>query len=125
MRYLTDQLQKVQIVNAVNKDFVVEALRSIAELITYGDQHDANFFEFFIEKQVMGEFVRILKISKTFTISLQLLQTMSIMIQNPKSEHAICKLVLKQKNVFMPFYIPGLIFNELHSVKHLPLWKFC
>ncbi|WRX34046.1 CLEC16A/TT9 [Theobroma cacao] len=88
-RYLTDQLQKVQIVNEVNKDFVIEALRSIAELLTYGDQHDSSFFEFFMEKQVMGEFIRILKISKTVTVSLQLLQTISIMIQNLKSEHAI------------------------------------
>ncbi|KAK4483756.1 hypothetical protein RD792_010958 [Penstemon davidsonii] len=55
-RYLIDQLMKVQIVNEVNKDFVIEALRSIAELITYGDQHDAAYFEFFMEKQVMGEF---------------------------------------------------------------------
>ncbi|KAB1204299.1 hypothetical protein CJ030_MR8G004629 [Morella rubra] len=88
-RYLTEQLAKVQIVNEVNKDFVIEALRSIAELVTYGDQHDPTFFEFFMEKQVMGEFVRILKISRTVIISLQLLQTMSIMIQNLKSEHAI------------------------------------
>ena len=29
----------------MSKDFVIEALRSIAELITYGDQHDATFFE--------------------------------------------------------------------------------
>ncbi|KAL6575205.1 hypothetical protein OROMI_012490 [Orobanche minor] len=62
---------KVQIVNEVNKDFVIEALRSVAELITYGDQHDAAYFEFFMEKQVMGEF------------------TMSIMIQNLKSDHSI------------------------------------
>ncbi|KAE8678806.1 Detected protein of unknown function [Hibiscus syriacus] len=48
--------QKVQIVNEVNKDFVIEALRSIAELLTYGDQHDPSFFDFFMEKQVMGEF---------------------------------------------------------------------
>ncbi|CAK9171574.1 unnamed protein product, partial [Ilex paraguariensis] len=89
LRYLTDQIMKVQIVNNVNKDFVIEALRSIAELITYGDQHDAAFFEFFMEKQVMGEFVRILKISRTSIVSLQLLQTMSIMIQNLKSEHSI------------------------------------
>lgn len=89
LRYLTEQLAKVQIVNEVNKDFVIEALRSIAELITYGDQHDSSFFEFFMEKQVMGEFVRILKISRTIIISLQLLQTISIMIQNLKSEHAI------------------------------------
>lgn len=80
---------KVQIVNEVNKDFVIEALRSIAELITYGDQHDNAYFEFFMEKQVMGEFVRILKTSRTLIISLQLLQTMSIMIQNLKNEHSI------------------------------------
>ncbi|KAI3709072.1 hypothetical protein L2E82_38813 [Cichorium intybus] len=89
LRYLTDQLMKIQAVNDVNKDFVIEALRSIAELITYGDQHDANFFEFFMEKQVMGEFVRILRISKSAIVSVQLLQTMSIMIQNLKSDHSI------------------------------------
>ena len=42
----------------------------------------------------MGEFVRILKVSGIVSISLQLLQTMSIVIQNLKSERAICKLVL-------------------------------
>ncbi|XP_021751026.1 protein CLEC16A homolog isoform X1 [Chenopodium quinoa] len=89
LRYLTEQLQKIQIVNEVNKDFVIEALRSIAELVTYGDQHDSTFFDFFMEKQVLGEFIRILKISRTVTVSLQLLQTMSIMIQNLKNEHAI------------------------------------
>ncbi|KAL8480263.1 hypothetical protein ACS0TY_026982 [Phlomoides rotata] len=90
LRFLIDQLIKIQVVNEVNKDFVVEALRSIAELITYGDQHDTAYFEFFMEKQVMGEFVRILKISsKTLFVPLQLLQTMSIMIQNLESDHSI------------------------------------
>ncbi|KAL3533286.1 hypothetical protein ACH5RR_006807 [Cinchona calisaya] len=89
LRYLTEQLMKVQIVNDVNKDFVIEALRSIAELITYGDQHDPAFFEFFMEKQVMGVFVRILKVSRTLIVALQLLQTMSIMIQNLRNEHSI------------------------------------
>ena len=50
-------------------------------------------FRFFMEKQIMGEFVRILKISRTATVSLQLLQTMSIIIQNLKSEHAICNFL--------------------------------
>nr|CAB3484093.1 unnamed protein product [Digitaria exilis] len=45
LRYLTDQLQKVYVVNEANKDFVIEALRSIAELMIYGDQHDPSFFE--------------------------------------------------------------------------------
>ncbi|ERN07456.1 uncharacterized protein LOC18435675 isoform X2 [Amborella trichopoda] len=89
LKYLTDQLQKIPVVSDINKDFVIETLRSIAELVTYGDQHDPTFFEFFMEKQVMGEFVRVLRISRTGTVALQLLQTMSIMIQNLKSEHAI------------------------------------
>ncbi|XP_057792015.1 protein TRANSPARENT TESTA 9 isoform X2 [Salvia miltiorrhiza] len=89
LRFIVDQLIKVQVVNEVNKDFVIEALRSIAELITYGDQHDAAYFEFFMEKQVMGEFVRILRICKSLIVSRQLLQTMSIMIQNLKSDHSI------------------------------------
>ncbi|KAK4757282.1 hypothetical protein SAY87_007409 [Trapa incisa] len=89
LRYLTEQLQKLQDVNDANKDFVVEALRSIAELLTYGDQHNSSFFDFFMEKQVMGEFVRILGISRTASVPLQLLQTLSIMIQNIKNEHAI------------------------------------
>jgi len=29
----------------VVKDFVIEALRSIAELVTYGDQNNPSFFE--------------------------------------------------------------------------------
>ncbi|GMJ15608.1 green fluorescent seed 9, TRANSPARENT TESTA 9 [Hibiscus trionum] len=89
LRYLTNQLQTVQIVNEVNKDFVIEALRSIAELLTYGDQHDPSFFDYFIEKQVMGEFIRILNISKSLIVSLQVLQTISILIQNLRREYAI------------------------------------
>ncbi|XP_039686417.1 protein TRANSPARENT TESTA 9 isoform X4 [Medicago truncatula] len=42
-----------------------------------------------MEKQVVGDFVRILKLSRTISIPLQLLQTVSIMIQNLQSEHAI------------------------------------
>ncbi|CAL9043804.1 unnamed protein product [Musa banksii] len=89
LRYLTDQLQKVQFVNDVNKDSVIEVLRSIAELVTYGDQHDPSIFEFFMEKQIMGEFARILRISKLANVALQLLQTMSIMIQNLRNDHSI------------------------------------
>jgi hypothetical protein len=39
----------------------------------------------------MGEFARISRISQLSRVSLQLLQTMGIMIQNLKNEHSICK----------------------------------
>uniref|UniRef100_A0A0E0DC37 FPL domain-containing protein n=1 Tax=Oryza meridionalis TaxID=40149 RepID=A0A0E0DC37_9ORYZ len=60
----------------------------------YGDQHDPSYFEFFMEKQIMGEFARILRISKLSRVSLQLLQTMSIMIQNLRNEHSIFELYM-------------------------------
>ncbi|XP_065848454.1 protein TRANSPARENT TESTA 9 [Euphorbia lathyris] len=115
LRYLTDQLQKVQIVNESNKDFVIEALRSIAELITYGDQHDSKFFEFFMDKQIMGEFIRILKVSKSATVSLQLLQTISIMIQNLKSENAIYYMFSNEHINFLISYKFDFRSEELLS----------
>ncbi|KAL0702865.1 hypothetical protein Bca4012_058987 [Brassica carinata] len=114
-RHLTDQLRKIQIVNDTNKDFVVEALRSIAEILTYGDQHDPSFFEFFMEKQVMGEFVRILSVSKTVTVSVQLLQTMSIMIQNLKSEQAIYYLFSNEYVNYLITYTFDFQHEELLS----------
>nr|GEX33135.1 protein transparent testa 9 isoform X3 [Tanacetum cinerariifolium] len=43
----------------------------------------------YVEKQVMGEFVHILKVNKNVIVSVQLLQTTSIMIHNLKSDHSI------------------------------------
>ncbi|KAK1418369.1 hypothetical protein QVD17_27512 [Tagetes erecta] len=115
LRYFTDQLMKIQVVNDVNKAFVIEALRSIAELVTYGDQHDTDFFEFFMEKQVMGEFVRILKINKNVIVSVQLLQTMSIMIQNLKSDQSIYYLFSNEHINFLITYSFDFRNEELLS----------
>lgn len=49
----------------------------------------------------MGEFVRILRISRTASVSLQLLQTLSIMIQNLKNEHAICEIQTVLTNLIL------------------------
>ncbi|CAG7902170.1 unnamed protein product [Brassica rapa] len=115
LRHLTEQLTKIQIVNDTNKDLVVEALRSIAEILTYGDQHDPSFFEFFMEKQVMGEFVRILTVSKTVAVSVQLLQTMSIMIQNLTSDQAIYYLFSNEYVNYLITYTFDFQHEELLS----------
>lgn len=51
-------------------------------------------FRLFKEKQVMEVFVRLLKVSEDERVALQLLQSLSFIIQNLKSEHAISKLVI-------------------------------
>lgn len=115
LRYLTDQLQKVHVINEANKDFVIEALRSIAELMIYGDQHDPSFFEYFMEKQIMGEFARILRISKLSRVSLQLLQTMSIMIQNLRNEHSIYYIFSNEHINFLIAYPFDFQIDEMLS----------
>lgn len=89
LKYLNEQLQRATVINDSNKDYVIETLRSMAELLIWGDQHDPSFFEFFMEKQVMAHFIRILKNSKTISVTVQLLQTLNIMLQSMRSEQAI------------------------------------
>ena len=43
-----------------NKETFIETLRSIAELMIWGDQHEPRFFDFFLEKNVLYEFYEIL-----------------------------------------------------------------
>lgn len=46
-----------------------------------------------MEKQVMAQFMQILKnSSNSSSVAVQLLQTLSILIQNIRSEHSICEL---------------------------------
>lgn len=47
-----------------------------------------------MERQVLADFVHILKISEDSKIQAPLLQYLSIMIQNMDSEHSICKMVI-------------------------------
>ncbi|KAI5063185.1 hypothetical protein GOP47_0021732 [Adiantum capillus-veneris] len=61
----------------------------MAELLIWGDQHDPSFFELFMEKQVMAQFIRILKNSRSVSVTVQLLQTLNILLQSMRSEQAI------------------------------------
>ena len=66
-RFTTEELKRLHAVlcdNALitdnNRDLVVETLRSLAELMIWGDQHEPKFFDFFAEKHLLGHFNRIL-----------------------------------------------------------------
>ncbi|KAE9445312.1 hypothetical protein C3L33_22790, partial [Rhododendron williamsianum] len=90
-RHVINELRVIKVVDKLNKDLVVDLLQSIVEIVTYGDRHDPAIFECFMEYQVLGEFVRVLKISKNSRIEAPLLQYLSIMIQNMDTDNAICK----------------------------------
>jgi protein CLEC16A len=94
---------------------VIEALRSIAELMIYGDQHDPSLFEYFMKKQIMGEFARILRISNLSRVSLQLLQTMGIMIQNLSDEHSVHYILSSEHINFFIMYPFDFRIDEMLS----------
>ena len=56
-----------------NTETFIETLRSIAELMIWGDQHEPRFFDFFLEKNVLFEFYEILSspVNRTGEIATQ------------------------------------------------------
>ncbi|GAQ82513.1 hypothetical protein KFL_001140010 [Klebsormidium nitens] len=92
LRYLCDQLQHfAQAETESKQDAVRETLRSLAELMIWGDQHDATLVDFFVDHHVMQTLLRILRqrSNRRGVVAVQLLQSLSIMVQNLTSDIAI------------------------------------
>ncbi|KAL5124748.1 Protein TRANSPARENT TESTA 9 [Glycine soja] len=81
-QYVINELRKIKVVDEHNRELVMNLLQSVVEIVTYGDRQDPHIFECFMERQVLADFVRILKISQESKIDGPLLQYLSIMIQN-------------------------------------------
>ena len=50
LKYLHSVLSKNQTVTDSNKSLLVETIRSIAEILIWGDQNDSSVFDFFLER---------------------------------------------------------------------------
>ena len=61
LRHLHDTLQQQTAVTDDNRQLLIETLRSLAELMIWGDQHEPGFFEYFAEHNVLQHFARFLK----------------------------------------------------------------
>ena len=56
LKYLHSVLSKNQTVTESNKSLLVETIRSIAEILIWGDQNDSSVFDFFLERFVLETF---------------------------------------------------------------------
>ena len=65
LRYLHETLQQQPSVTANNKQLIIETLRSMAELLIWGDQHEPSFFDYFAEHNMLQHFTRIIQSSSS------------------------------------------------------------
>lgn len=115
-RLLYSQLNKAEVVTPSNQDRVVEILRSIAELMIWGDQHDEKFFLYFCEKGILRFFLDILNQNPSSKIKIQILQTLSILVQNISNDRSLFYLL--SNNFVNDLIVHGFDFGDDSLVDH-------
>ncbi|CAI2348683.1 unnamed protein product [Caenorhabditis sp. 36 PRJEB53466] len=88
LKYLQGVITKNEKVTENNKKILVEALRAIAEILIWGDQNDASVFDFFLERQMLLHFLKIMEQGNT-PLNVQLLQTLNILFENIRHETSL------------------------------------
>jgi protein CLEC16A len=93
LKYLYNVLSRNQTVSEHNRGLLVETLRSIAEILIWGDQNDSSVFDFFLEKNMLSFFLRIMRQRSggSSFVCVQLLQTLNILFENIRNETSLCK----------------------------------
>eukprot|EP00111_Clytia_hemisphaerica_P007243 TCONS_00021030-protein len=89
LRYLHYILQRNSTVTDSNKGLVVETLRSIAEILIWGDQNDSTVFDFFLEKNMLLFFLKFMTQNCGSYVTVQLLQTLNILFENIRSQTSL------------------------------------
>ncbi|EFX79851.1 hypothetical protein DAPPUDRAFT_304370 [Daphnia pulex] len=93
LKYLYNVMIKNQTVSESNRSLLVESLRSITEILIWGDQNDSSVFDFFLEKNMLSFFLRIMKQKCGSFVCVQLLQTLNILFENIRNETSLYYLL--------------------------------
>ncbi|XP_032779218.2 protein CLEC16A homolog isoform X3 [Daphnia magna] len=93
LKYLYNVMIKNQTVSESNRSLLVESLRSITEILIWGDQNDSSVFDFFLEKNMLSFFLRIMKQKCGSFVCVQLLQTLNILFENIRIETSLYYLL--------------------------------
>ncbi|KAI1286938.1 Protein CLEC16A [Halotydeus destructor] len=93
LKYLYNVMSKNQNVSEQNKTLLVETLRSIAEILIWGDQNDGSVFDFFLEKNMLSFFLKIMRQKCGSYVCVQLLQTLNILFENIRNETSLYYLL--------------------------------
>ena len=91
LRELYGVLQRNPVVTESNRATVVETIRAVAEFMIYGDQNEPRIFDYLLENNIMAYLHRVLlqPANRSGDVAKQVLQTLSIIVQNVRSEQAV------------------------------------
>ncbi|KAH3756545.1 protein CLEC16A-like [Pelomyxa schiedti] len=72
-----------------NFDLLISTTHDLAEVLLWGDKNDPTLFEFFMEKNMLGYLFNLARQGKYKAVAIQVLQSLSILIENLKTDNAI------------------------------------
>ncbi|XP_023204677.1 protein CLEC16A isoform X4 [Xiphophorus maculatus] len=93
LKYMYHILTKNTTVTDHNRNLLVETIRSITEILIWGDQNDSSVFDFFLEKNMFVFFLNILRQKSGRYVCVQLLQTLNILFENISHETSLYYLL--------------------------------
>lgn len=94
LRHVHNQLVENKVVTSKNILIVVESLRTIAEMVVYGDANSELLFDFFCEKNMLPLFIEIMWSPDCHVaVHTQILQTLGILCQSVKNNTSLYYLL--------------------------------
>lgn len=94
LKQLYQSLVDNRVITKGNETLLVEILREIAEMIVYGDNKSELLFDFFCEKNILSLFLDFISSDNCpISIDIQILQTLSILINCIKNETSLYYLL--------------------------------
>ncbi|UJR15268.1 hypothetical protein I4U23_002222 [Adineta vaga] len=93
LKYLYGVLHRNPTVSDVNRDLLIETLRSISEILIWGDQHDSSVFDYFLENGTLIYFLNYMRQKNGRYICVQILQTLNILFENIRNETSLYYLL--------------------------------
>eukprot|EP01084_Bolivina_argentea_P101417 181834_1 len=82
LQYHCNVLHQNNKINEQNEKLVISSLQQISELMIWGDQNDETFFDICQENNVLEKFLIVVKQQYNKHVTTQVLQTLSIIIEN-------------------------------------------
>lgn len=94
LKHVHRELVENKVVTSKNVVTVIEHLRTVAEMVVYGDSNSEQLFDFFCEKNMMALFIEIMwSPNCPGSVHMQILQTLGILCQSVKNDTSLYYLL--------------------------------